>query len=175
MRSKTDKFIMRMLNLFKQENKFINIELFLDDPEHEWILRDNRVLECFSLVINILSKNSTIKPFLTNTLFIKSNGTYACAVSGSKNVIIIYPELISIMKSIDRLESVAILLHECGHLILKHNKRKITNSMAQIEADLFACELGYGKYLYNFLKKRSYDPQIQNRLQAIEYVLKKES
>ncbi|OUR99952.1 hypothetical protein A9Q84_02670 [Halobacteriovorax marinus] len=146
---------------------------FYENSEHQWILSDQRILECFKLVLETLNKNKRMQSFLKNSLFIRTNGSYACAITGKKIVILIYPELISIMKSNNYKQAVAVLLHEVGHIILDHQQRDITNTMAQIEADLFSSELGYGEYLFDFLNERNQGPQIQKRLQALKHVLKK--
>lgn len=164
---------MKVLNYFKQKIDTSKAEKFFDNPEHQWIKRDPRVLECFVFVVQLFDQNRKMRDFLDSTLFIKSNGTFACAISGDKNIILIYPELISIMKSTNYMQAIAVLLHESGHIILKHRQRALENSKSQIEADLFASELGLGDYLIDFLKDRNTDPQIQERLQALRHVLKK--
>ena len=44
-----------------------------------------------------------------------------------------------------------ILAHELGHIMLSHGSRKLPVLDAQVEADKFACELGYLDDIENFL------------------------
>ncbi|GEM_PF-5648118 len=144
---------------------------FLKNREHRWFYDSPAVLETFSQLYSTTKDYKKIKSILEKIVFVQSNGQYACAVKSDVNIIIIFPELIFIMKNGQKEQAVAVLLHEIGHIALEHQKKGTPNQQAQVEADFFAAELGYGKYLFEFLKNQRRNPQIETRLTALSRVL----
>lgn len=161
----------RLLTKFKKNKKD---DHFLSRVEHQWFFEFQGVSDCFDTLYRVSNKSLKLKEILNKTLFIQSSGQYACATTGNMNIIIIFPELTYLMKTGHTNEALSILLHELGHIILEHQTRGISNDQAQVEADLFSAELGYGKDLYNFLLKQSRSSQIEKRLTALKRTLNKE-
>ncbi len=126
------------------------VQRFLNHSEHEWIKRDPTV----SRLIRILCDSWTdeVYQFLANgneILIIRAQGQLASAMSSvnKTNVVLAYPDLVSILRSASPMRGVAILAHEIGHIVKEHSKRKISNLEAQIEADKVAFEMGFGEDL----------------------------
>lgn len=152
---------MQLFRLFKNKKNIKKvktsksdwIKYLLEMPEHHWLNQDRYIK------INILDfledlPTDTIKKMIkdTPTIFVPSSGKYGCAVNSQHfNVILIFPELMTLLKSTAKSYFKAILAHELGHVILKHSKRELTMLDAQVEADLFAAKLGYIDELENFL------------------------
>ena len=161
--------MIRILNRFKRSDK---TQSFLHRQEHSWFFESIRVAETFNQLYQSTNNHRNVREFLTKTVFTVSNGQYASAVKADVNLIIIYPELTYLMKNGKMNEAIGILFHEIGHLILKHQERGLSNDQAQIEADLFSLELGYGNHLLEFLKNQRETEQIEKRIHALRKVLK---
>ncbi|WP_290731900.1 hypothetical protein [Halobacteriovorax sp. JY17] len=159
----------RLLSIFKQSKKSLN---FLNRSEHAWFFESQQVAEVFSTLYLVTEKHKNVRQFLNQTIFTPSNGQYASAVKANVNLIIIYPELTYLMKSGKANQAIGILFHEIGHLILDHQGRGTSNELAQIEADLFSLELGYGEFLLSFLNEQRRSEQIEKRILALEKVLR---
>jgi Zn-dependent protease with chaperone function len=152
-----------------------SVTTFEKRAEHQWIFSDPLLFESFEILKSYLSDSPIANEYFNKTLFLKVDGSFACAIDSGNKFVLIYPELIRVLKSKDRIRGIAILAHELGHLVLKHQSSNISNIQSQIEADLFANELGLGKYLLEFLKERSMGQQIQLRIQALEKVIRTEN
>jgi hypothetical protein len=161
--------MIRILNRFKKSDK---TQSFLHRQEHSWFFDSIGVAEAFDKLYKSTSNHRYVRDFLNKTVFTASNGQYASAVKADVNLVIIYPELTYLMKNGDINQAIGILFHEIGHLILKHQEREITNDQAQVEADLFSLELGYGNYLLEFLKNQRRSEQVEKRIHALRKVLK---
>ncbi len=159
----------RLLSIFKQSKKSLN---FLNRSEHTWFLESPQITDVFNRLYSVTENHENVRQFLNQTIFTPSNGQYASAVKANVNLIIIYPELIYLMKSGKENQAIGILFHEIGHLILDHQGRGISNDLAQIEADLFSLELGYGEFLLSFLNEQRKSDQIEKRIIALEKVLR---
>ncbi|RLA64602.1 MAG: hypothetical protein DRQ88_00655 [Epsilonproteobacteria bacterium] len=147
---------------------------FLKNSLHEWVLQD----ECINNSIDIFFNAFGVELFDffnqgKKLLMIPARGQWACAIPHSDryHLILIYPDLINILKSKNCKPGLAILAHEIGHLFLKHSDRKIDTTDAQYEADYFSYLLGFGPELIAFLKER---PECQDRLKRIIQVTTKE-
>jgi hypothetical protein len=139
-----------------------NLSSFLYDffkrPEHQWIITDKNILKSILHFFHLF-KQDHLHFFKKNPFtLLKSNGLYSCTVSGdeSEHIILIFPELINILKTDHYLKGLAILGHEMGHLFFNHNlKLKIQESsdLIQIQADSFCQTLGLGQYLISILEE----------------------
>lgn len=147
---------------------------FSNKEEHQWIYTDPIISEGFQILSQYFSQSKQATEFFNKVLFLKVDGSFACAIDSKKKFVLLYPELISILKGSERMNAVAIIAHEMGHLVLDHQNRDITNLQAQIEADIFAAELGLGKFLLRFLKQRTMGHQIQQRIMALEKFSRRE-
>lgn len=159
----------KLLTIIKKQKKS---EKFLDKDEHSWIKETVEVNKAFTKLYNEIKGYSNIRKTVDKTIFILSSGQYASAVKADVNLIIIYPELYYLMKNGHTNRAIAILLHELGHIVLEHQSGELSNEHAQIEADLFSLELGYGLHLLDFLKSQNRSEQIEMRVTALEKVLK---
>ena len=97
------------------------------------------------------------------TTFARVNGLYSSVVAGGDPVILIYPDLLKSLRSAYNREALAILAHEVGHIHNGHFERKVGTIEAQVEADLFACELGLSLELSHFLDRLSNTWEIKIR------------
>ncbi len=157
------------------------VQRFIDHPEHEWIKRDPTV----SRLVRILCDSWTdeVYRFLAQgheILIIKAQGQLASAMSSvnKTNVVLAYPDLVSILRSASPMRGVAILAHEIGHIVKEHSKRKITNIEAQIEADKVAFDMGFGEDLEQVLIEHEHSIDCRVRIAKLTqyyYAAKKQA
>ncbi len=109
-------------------------------------------------------------------MMVPSRGKYACAIphTGRYHLVLIYPDLLGLLKSKHFRQGLSILAHEVGHIFLGHSDRKIDPIDAQYEADYFSYLLGYGEELTFFLKNREDVPECSKRLDKILKITTKE-
>lgn len=147
-----------MFNLLrKKEHRFRNREDFFfelfSNPHHQWILEDKYIKanfeEFFSLIPIGIIRELWGK---SDIWFINSTGKYGCAIEPiGCSVILIFPELLQLLRSMNPSGAIAILSHELGHIYHGHSNRRIDVLEAQIEADSFSIELGFIEELEAFL------------------------
>lgn len=146
-----EKFFRKEKVRFKTYKDFF-YELF-NNPHHEWVLQDRYIKanfeEFFSLVpIKVLNKLYGA----SDIWFIPSSGRLSCAIQPvGCSVIMIFPEFLQMLRSFSSINAKAILAHELGHIFYNHSHRSIDVLEAQVEADKFAIELGFGHELESFL------------------------
>ena len=147
---------MNILNRIRSKKTITRSEIFkkiFSQPEHSWI-NENKYIQA-----NIEDFLSSIKTQDLNTLFIEkkvlllpSNAYMACAISTHhSHLIIIFPKLMHLLKGTIGHHSFPILAHELGHIFHSHGMKEITPLEAQVEADQFACEIGYAEGLENII------------------------
>lgn len=150
-----------MLSLFKKntypacfiKKKKLFIQLFLKNHNHQWIANDPAIKKYFLILIDSL-KEKHVDFFLNHqTFFIPCQAHLSCAIGRTKNhhLILVFPELITLLRSASSLHALAILAHELGHIYYGHTENKIDTLQAQIEADHFSFELGFGQELREVL------------------------
>jgi hypothetical protein len=126
---------------------------FLADKNHAWILADKNTKRCIEILLNSLSDKQV--QFFTKhpTYLIPCQAHLSCAIgkTGNHHLILVFPELIQLLKSVSAFQGIAILAHELGHIFHQHTENKIDTLTAQIEADQFAFELGFGEELQEVL------------------------
>ncbi|MBL7665133.1 MAG: M48 family metalloprotease [Bacteriovoracaceae bacterium] len=152
-----------MLSLFKSKNvtttantdyrEFFKSQFFQSE-HHHWIVANKFIQanfeEFFDKLPLILIKKFTQGPQL---IFLASSGRYSCAINPLQaHVIIVFPELMKLLKSSATNHALAILAHEIGHIAHEHGAKVIDPIEAQVEADLFACKLGYALEIESFLE-----------------------
>jgi hypothetical protein len=145
---------------------------FFKNSLHEWILKEEDLKHSFDTLFN--SFNLELYDFFNlekKLLIIPSRGQYACAIPHSEKIylILIYPDLVELLRSKNKRQGLAILAHEIGHIYLGHSDRKIDPLDAQFEADYFSYLLGFGDELINFLKEI---PGCKNRLDKLLSITK---
>ncbi len=129
------------------------IENFLGDKNHQWITTDKNTRRCIEILLNSLSDKQV--QFFTKhpTYLIPCQAHLSCAIgkTGNHHLILVFPELVQLLKSASAFHGIAILAHELGHVFHQHTENKIDTLTAQIEADHFAYELGFGEELQEVL------------------------
>ncbi len=145
---------------FIKKNKLSSTEIkenfkrnFLEDKNHRWISEDKTIRRSLDILLSSLSVNQI--QFFTKhqTFMIPCQAHLSCAIGKTQNhhLILIFPELMQMLKSASALHGVAILAHELGHIYHQHTENKIDTLTAQIEADQFAYDLGFGEELQEVL------------------------
>ena len=126
---------------------------FLKDANHQWINEDRVTKRSIETLLDSLSSKHI--QFFTKhpTFMIPCQAHLSCAIGRTQNhhLILVFPELIQLLKSASAFHGVAILAHELGHIYHQHTEQKIDTLTAQIEADQFAFDLGFGEELQEVL------------------------
>jgi hypothetical protein len=150
-----------MLQLFKkksheEENKdFFDIfsrDFFAND-NHRWVHEDRYIKANFEEFFERLPKK-VIRRFVKGPglLFLPSSGKFSCTLTSvQSHIVIVFPELMKLLRSSATNHALAILAHELGHIVYNHSSRPMDPLEAQVEADNFACELGFANELESFL------------------------
>jgi hypothetical protein len=130
---------------------------FFNHQNHQWMKQNRFVRANFEELLTIIPMD--VKEFLIDQpplYFLPSSGRYSCALSGQKgsHAIIVFPELMQLLKSPMMDHALAILAHELGHIVAEHGKSNIDPLEAQVEADAFACRLGFAKQISEFLEEQ---------------------
>ena len=166
-----------MLGLFKKLRHFNTrgqfIKWFFDQPQHQW-MKQSRYIEIHFIDFFEYIPLKTINKLFADTdiYFVPSNGKYSCNVSSqNEEVIIIFPELLQLLKAPFDGYAKAILSHELGHIFHQHSRQAIEPMAAQIEADRFAVKLGYGNELAEFLEEQSESLEKRVRLSYVTSAL----
>ncbi len=149
-----------MLQLFRKTKSESHEEVlhrffqkFYQEETHFWIIENKYIKANFDEFFERLSVED-LKLFLgkQRLLFLPSSGRFSCTFQSMNDyIIIVFPELMSLLKSSATNHALAILAHEMGHIIHNHSKREIDPVKAQVEADLYACKLGFSDELETFL------------------------
>lgn len=137
----------------KKINKKSFIENFLNDPNHEWILENKYTKRSIIALLESLTEEHIDFFSKHPTYFIPCQAHLSCAIGKTQNhhLILVFPELIQLLKSANAPEAMAILAHEMGHIYYQHTEQKTETLKAQIEADYFAFSLGFGEELQEVL------------------------
>lgn len=162
--------------LFKAPTRKEVMAQFHRKPEHEWIRGDGRISKIFDMLLTSLSNEHINELFIKNdTLFILQRerlSTVLC-FSPKTRIILVFENLIDLIKTVNATQAMAVLAHELGHLYFKHDKRRPDILQAQLEADMFAIRLGFAQDLLDFLtdQVKTHDllmriGQVQNYLAA---------
>lgn len=171
-----------MFSLFKKNYELKNIDYItqlkektIGLEENQWILEDRFILEAFKDLFDRFSNKLALKMLDKRPIaFLKASGKYACALTATDkfDIIILFPEVIKSLKGMRNDEALAILAHEIGHIFHSHSTRNIAPLEAQVEADAFACELGLGHALSDFLQDAPESVETRVRLSKItSYVI----
>lgn len=126
---------------------------FLSNDNHQWINEDRVTKRSIETLLDSLNITQ-IQFFMKHpTYMIPCQAHLSCAIGRTQNhhLILVFPELIQLLKSASAFHGVAILAHELGHIYHQHTEQKIDTLTAQIEADHFAFDLGFGEELQEIL------------------------
>jgi hypothetical protein len=135
-------------------NNFSLSDHIFMNPHNRWILNDKVITRALLSIINQL-KPHQIKSLclIKEIILLPISGEYSCLVNAPRdsNLILLFPNLIRILSSVDNLRGLAILAHEFGHIYYQHHQKGTDTLEAQIEADHFAYEAGYAHDLIEVL------------------------
>lgn len=129
------------------------LSTFLNNPNHSWITEDRLIKRGLIMLIDSF-EDKHVDFFLKHpTFLIPCQAHLSCAIGRTQNhhLILVFPELMQILRSASIHHGIAILAHELGHIYYQHTEQKIDTLKAQIEADDFAFELGFGEELQEIL------------------------
>lgn len=147
---------------------------FIENPYHSWIVQDRSLLRSFQILFDAINDSelqnfSKRRPFI----FLPASGQFSCTFTSSVQVdiIIVFPDLVKLLKSASPTHAVSILAHELGHIYFQHNQREISTLKAQFEADMFSCILGFGPDLIDILSEFPNDQDCIKRIDNIKKVL----
>ena len=149
------------------------IKDFLQDANHQWILQDRTTKRSIEILLNSLN-NEHIEFFSNHpTFLIPCQAHLSCAIGRTSNhhLILVFPELSQILKSASSFHGIAILAHELGHIFHQHTENKIDTLKAQIEADEFATDLGFGEELQEVLLEHTHSIDCRVRIAKITSAL----
>ncbi len=154
-----------------QEDKPTELVNF-SDPAHHWINENTHIKRFFETAISMLDSEDieSLKTY-GELVFLESKGMYSSVIPshGDKTFIIVYPELMKMIRSADNEQAYAVIFHELGHLYYRHfTMRSVIDDMTkQIEADEFAIRHGHARGLFNFLKSMPISHEVSRRLEMI--------
>ncbi|WP_157680683.1 hypothetical protein [Bacteriovorax sp. Seq25_V] len=155
----------------KNITKLTTKELLLNRAEHEWIRQDKILYRFFKESMELLTPEDFTKLNKQKELcFLYSTGKYAStlAAHNNKQFIILYPEFIGMVRSVDNTIAFAILFHELGHIYFGHNQSMLSVLDKQFEADLFACKYGFENELLEILYGENKTNEVIQRISRIQ-------
>ncbi len=153
------------------KDKFI--KNFFSDANHQWISEDRTTRRSIEILLHSL-KREHIEFFSKHpTFLIPCQAHLSCAIGRTSNhhLILVFPELMQILKSASSFHGVAILAHELGHIYYQHTENKIDTLKAQIEADEFALNLGFGEELQEVLLDHTHSIDCRVRIARLTSAL----
>jgi hypothetical protein len=142
---------------------------FFNGHNHEWINQDPALKRGFSLLIDSLTHEHIQFFYAHPTYFIPCQAQLSCAVGKTKNhhIILVFPELITLLKTSGIFHGISVLAHEMGHIYHQHTEKRIDPLTAQIEADRFAFLLGFGEELQEVLLDHAYSIDCRVRISRL--------
>ena len=150
-----------MLGFLKKVNKFEHKQnsanlrsKFFSNPYNQWILQDKQLARAFFDFLDRLLPHHRSKLFQQEDIIIQAiSAQYSCFIKAPENssVILLFPEIINTLNSVDNSRGLAVLAHEFGHIYNEHHKRNIPTLESQIEADHMAFEVGLAHGLIEVL------------------------
>ncbi len=143
-----------MINLIIKSDDQNFIKHFFSESVHNWIRKDKDYYRAFTLLFECLPSDIKLQLIRKNKLvFIKVEGQYASSLElpHKKSFVIIYNDLLKLLKGPYFPQGVAVLAHEIGHIINHHAKRQISILDSQFEADQFVIDIGLEEELIDFL------------------------
>jgi hypothetical protein len=150
---------------------------FLNSTYHQWIIQDRTLIRAFTILFELIN-DSMAKRLIQRRpfIFLTASGQFSCTLTASDqiDVIIIFPDLIKLLRSAAPEQAAAVLAHELGHIYYQHNQREITTLDAQFEADYFAHQLGLGRELLEILSDYHSDSDCIHRVNRLKQLSLKE-
>ncbi len=126
---------------------------FFNHPNHLWISENKMVRRSIEILLDSLTDQHIQFFSKHETFLIPCQAHLSCAIgkTGNQHLILVFPELIQLLKSGSAFHGIAVLAHELGHIFHQHTELKVEILQAQIEADKFAFDLGFGEELEEVL------------------------
>lgn len=159
--------------LFHPRKTFTSAECiarFLSLREHRWIANQPVLLDRLAGFLCLLPPED-LKLILEERrlLLLYCNQKMSCSFYQyeKREVVLIFPELHTLLLSSQYLQAYAILAHELGHVYYEHSKIMIEPLHAQLEADRYAANLGFAEELFCVLQNENPIPEIRERLHAL--------
>jgi Zn-dependent protease with chaperone function len=157
----------------KKIHFFFNIFFNLD--QNQWINKDPYFIKIFKLFFDHLDYQSI--NFLYHhpqLILIPIKGTLSCTISASSryHMIVIFPELMELLKSSAYTQALAIMAHELGHIFHGHTQKKMMTIDAQKQADLYAFNQGYGDELIQVLTEFQHLEECRTRIDSLKLLRK---
>jgi hypothetical protein len=163
-----------MLDFFKKTKSKTDLKTkkerflrgFLQDGNHRWINEDKLIRRGIAILVDALNEKHIDFFEKHPTYLIPCQAHLSCAIGRTKNhhLILVFPELMQILKSASVLHGIAVIAHELGHIYYQHTENKIDTLQAQIEADDFAFQLGFGEELQEILLDHVYSVDCRVRI-----------
>ncbi len=141
---------------------------FFANPHHQWIRSCPLTMKNFSIFFRLFPIKILRRISYKDISFAPCNGNMSATISLPRkgNVILLFPELTTNLRSANPSDAFAIMAHEIGHIYLNHRKRGVDPMRAQHEADLFTCQVGLFEELEEILS-RSSSSELTERLYFI--------
>lgn len=143
-------------------------ESFIASPYHEWMRENKHVTRCIELFLQSIPKPELPRliAMKQELVFIPTNAHYSFSLKGNEklNIVVIFPELLKLLKSAAYHQGLAILAHELGHFICDHFNSNKLPLEAQVEADNFALSMGYGEELLALIEKENFSIEQKVRI-----------
>ncbi len=161
--------------LKKITHKFLKTDSFEDyiqKPSHFWIKSNFFIKKVFTIFFDEIDKQ--LKDQIINkkkVMFLKINDPLSCTISPQKGVhsVLILPECYKLLSSFRFSYGLAIIAHEIGHIIKEHGNTLDKSSLQkQIEADLFAADLGHGRELLEVWEEYKDLDEIESRIDYLK-------
>ncbi|MBD63859.1 MAG: hypothetical protein CME62_01520 [Halobacteriovoraceae bacterium] len=129
------------------------IEGILQTPEHGWMKEDSCTFAHMQDFFERIPSKVLKKVFVDeHTILVPASGKYACAVrSHHQYVVLVFSEVLQKLSKYNDGWAKAVLAHELGHIFLDHHKVNEDIMESQVDADAFACDMGYLEELESFL------------------------
>lgn len=129
------------------------IKSFLSDKNHQWFNQDKIIKRSVEILLDSFTDEHVTFFSQHQTYLVPCQAHLSCAIgkTGNHHLILVFPELLQLLKSGHSFLGIAVLAHELGHIFHQHTELKVDTLQAQIEADKFAFDLGFGEELQEVL------------------------
>lgn len=149
---------------------------FLQQPAHNWILSDRALRNSMVEFLGALPKAHLNEILVKRRLLLLyCNQKMSCTFYQytGREIVLVFPDLRKRLASAAPQEAHAVLAHELGHIICGHAQKKISMITAQLEADRYAWERGFGAELFAVLSQERASEDLITRLQALKALIQK--
>jgi hypothetical protein len=142
---------------------------FFSDRNHQWISEDKVIKRSIEILLDSFTDEHIAHFKKHDTYLIPCQAHLSCAIgkTGNHHLILVFPELIQLLKSGSTVQGIAVLAHEYGHIYHQHTEQGVDTLQAQIEADRFAFDLGFGEELQEVLLDHVYSIDCRVRISRL--------